>query len=230
MGSEPSVYEKIRRVEVACKRLSVEIQNAIAIHAMWRRMDDYPDLLAAFRNTPEAIGLNVIQDVLIFRLISALTAVHDSPGRNRSSLPSVFKLLGDKAVIRHFIEEARERFPKIPCYTDRVAMVSAKSLMRAKVGWMRLKEGDGKTWLDTLRDFRNEHLAHLLFDMKKEKPAKYDYITNLLQRTVPIIDNLHLGLNGHCLELSDVKEICAKNADDFWAMVLRGMKAKKKRN
>jgi hypothetical protein len=92
------------------------------------------------------------------------------------------------------------------------------------------KSGARLQWLKTLRRFRNEHLAHLLFGLTSAERAKFGYIGFLLRATAPVIEDLRLAVHGEGYDASDTAKVNDHIADAFWQAVVLGMRAKQKKS
>ncbi len=128
-------------------------------------------------------------------------------GGNRASLPHLVHILGDKAVVAH------------------LSRAADKLVAGARVDCVQLEcEDPGKTLISVLRRYRNENLAHALFDMDecKEK-LLFDHIDHLLGWTLPIVSDLALGLKDVRCDFDQVRGARKERARVFWAALREGM-------
>ena len=75
--------------------------------------------------------------------------------------------------------------------------------------------------LASLMNLRDKHLAHSLTETRREKngpvePAKFVDQTELLTRSIPIVQRLYNWVNGTSFEFSDLQQINQKNAEALW--------------
>ena len=189
--------EKAADAMTIVKALCQNVHEAIALQAMLSGINDDESFRSLFDNTYEGYGLNTLHHALLRQLVVALTRIHDPPGKHRASLPRLMNLLEDKSLVRCFVELARHWTPQIERLAEINAHRAARSILRASVRYKRLVASDeGKTWLTALKEFRDHHLVHSLFNLSEGDRVQYGYIGDLLERTMPIVEDLQFGIEG----------------------------------
>ena len=223
MTPEPPL-EKAADAMTIVKALRQNAHDAIALQAMLSGINDNEPFRSLFNNTYEGHGLNTVYHALLRQLVVALTRIYDPPTKNRASLPRLMQLLEERPLVGLFVELARrwiigiDRLEKINAYR------AAKAILRARRRYKRLVESDeGKTWLRTLKEFRDHHLVHSLFNLNEGDRVQYGYIGDLLDRTMPIIDDLQFGIEGVNRDRNEDRAEEQARAESFWKVVANGM-------
>ena len=217
---------KAERVRAIVGTLERNLDDAIAIRAMFDRANSDPALHDAYRNTYAAHGCELVRSALLTQLAMTLVRMHDPPGRNRGSLPQVFALLKDRHVMAEFREEARHWGPDAMGmeYDNEQAVVDAIRTARKK--WWTIKGGKP---LKRLREHRDRYLAHTLVEMPETERALINDIYRLFDGTRPIVIKIVFGVSGLVLNPEDMNGIRWKYADAFWSAAVAGMEASRGR-
>jgi hypothetical protein len=204
------------RARTILGRIAQDAEKAIETNAAILAVNEDRNLLGLFRNVPEARGLNTIHYSLGEQLTMIVARMHDPVGRNRASLPHLMRLLGgwepDFQAIGPDVDPDRAR----------------EAVARARNAHDDLVRNDpGRTLLGNLRGYRNANVAHSLFDMGEQERALFRNVDDLLQMTVPVVEDLAYGLAGVEWDLRAVHAGMRARADAFWAVVVGGMEARR---
>lgn len=226
---------KHTRCREILKLLEANVREATRLAAMINRVNDHEDVRAAFSQTYEANGLNVVFEALLRQLVIVLARMHDpyrpenDRGGNRASLSHLMHLLDDKSVVRLFTDDARQWLPDLN-RQERDARLALRAIQRARVKYRRLMKSEAAKWLIAVKNFRDIHLAHSLFEKTADEQMYYGYVGDLLKGTKVLIPLLSLGLDGAHWDLEEREQIDGKMADRFWKVARSGMLAKKRRD
>jgi hypothetical protein len=170
-----SLEQKAEGCVVIIRRLNANLQQALGLEAMLRRANDDQILQKKFANTYEGHGMSLVQHTLMLQLIMSVMRMHDRGATDRASLARLFELLNDKAVVRTFVDRARKWTPDSQRWASQHAHFVAKKTYKAKIRYERLAaDADGgKKWMETLRRYRDHHVAHSLVLVDAGEPARY---------------------------------------------------------
>lgn len=221
-----SAARKVERVRAIATTLQRNLDDAIAIRAMFDRANNDPALHDAYRKTYAAHGCNLVRSTLFMQLALTLVRMHDPPGRDRGSLPQVFALLKDRHVMAEIREEARHWPPDASgmAYDSEEAAVEAIRTARKK--WRAINRGKP---LKRLREHRHRYLAHTLVEMPETESPMINDVYKLFDGTKPIVTNVVHGVLGLVLDPEGVSRIRWKYADEFWSRAIAGMAASRDR-
>lgn len=223
------------RCRAILKLLDANIKEALQLAAMVNRLNNHEDVRAAFNETYEAHGLNVVFETLLRQLLIVLARMHDpyhpdnDRGGNRASLAHLMHLLGDKSVVRLFLDDARRWSDPRMNRQERDARAALRKIQAARVKYRSLMQSEATKWLIAVKSFRDIHLAHSLFEKTADERMYYGYIGDLLNGTKVLIPLLSVGLAGENWDLEDYEDEYAQMADRFWKVTRSGMLAKKGR-
>jgi hypothetical protein len=211
--------DPVSRVREIVLTLKNNAHEAIAFDALLRRINDHDDILAAFRQTVEAHGLNAIQHSLIHLYLMALTRCYDAKGPEIASLPAVVMLLKQPEIFAETTESARSWLPENG-FAEKNYCTSVECISTAIRDYERLRACQ-HTKLRALREYRNTYVAHSLLPMGSKERLLFGYLRYVLQETVPIIRALLLGVHGTEWESASTFRVWENNANAFWRRTLR---------
>jgi AbiU2 len=164
------------------------------------------------------------------------------------SVPAVIQLVDDDHVKAALVEEMRSHYaaiePHIINLSDDPEMraIEIEMSRRSSTHFADQQAARTQRWLSTairwakkhehaprvqtIRNFRDKHLAHSLSKSRLEEraaaaggtiaPMNYGHGRWLYQRTLAIVNNLYLSINGSGFDWTGSVEIARKNAKNLW--------------
>jgi HEPN superfamily AbiU2-like protein len=192
-----------------------------------------------------ANAFNVFREAMQHMQIVRVCALWDPPGRDRQSIPTVVKLIEPESVIEALSEEMRDfhanQKQNVASLHDHA---NDRAFVEERVREIRRIIADDwaesvrqelpkviaetnafsdSTELRSLRDFRNEHLAHLLSKTRESKKgrvilprAKNTWEVRVLSDTIPIVEALYRWINGADHSLDEGRQIDRSYAQALW--------------
>lgn len=231
---ELDVAGRVSRLKTISGLLLRDLHNAHRFNALHGIPNEDKKFQSLFDQTYEAHGLNAITQALMEHVILITIRMHDRfdakrRDHNRASFRHVAYLLESPGVAECLVEEARNRNPGMD-WEDRNASLVTLKIQEILKDIRSFEGGERLVWVTTLRRFRDEFLAHSLFDLPPEDRAKFGYIGDLLEAAIPLVRKLRLVAHGEGYSESDddLAEIEGETAKAFWDAVRKGMVAKKR--
>ncbi len=201
--------EKISKLKKIISFLYTQMDEAVEIKILLDA-GNTQETEKLFENKPQTYVMNVIRKALFERLTLTLMRMHDGAGVDKACLPQVFALISESEVFNLLHEKTSDSGISIGCLLNE--------------NWPVPKKGKGKTWLKTLRDYRNDTIAHnLLFVPEKQQPL-YNHVFNLLKESSFLIEELASALKVINITFNTADSIRKERVEAYWSMVTKGMK------
>ena len=89
---------------------------------------------------------------------------------------------------------------------------------------LEVEDSKEKAALVRIREFRNCRLVHSLFDKEPDAPPKYADLDLFLDVAKEAAKHASLAVEGHNTDFNDLAQEDRRNADDYYACVLDGLK------
>lgn len=231
MTNKTLLDEKMTRLQKISRKLELEAERAIIFTNLFDRANLKEDIKAAFNNSYEAHGLNGITQILLHEMILILVKVHDyfdhtrKDNLDRACLKHARHLLEDNEVKEFLVAQVRDkgRTDEDKNHYERHAR---ELIERITNSCAEASSAPRAEWFQTLRDFRNNNLAHSLLDSEEDPLPKFGYITDLLAFTLPIISDIKNICSGDYPDFEGLQHIYKDVANRFWTASIRGMAAR----
>lgn len=204
-----------KKIKDIAKAIDVNILNAIALNSLINQLNDSDELFSVGNNKYGTHGLNLMLNSLIESLMLALSRLLDTAS-DVASVPSLIEKLQKhpKLVDRYVAEASTWGFDQSEAIRDKIQkIISAYSDLMASEEFEKMKL--------SLKNFRDESLAHSLVREKREQP-KFHYLNDVLERLVPICEDLYLCVTGVGQSYSNIAEIRDKYSEHFEGVLISG--------
>jgi AbiU2 len=130
-------------------------------------------------------------------------------------IPLLVRLLKQKRCRAVLVEEARNWTPGF--MEDQQATCCAAAIDDAIAAYAQLRNTrEGRSALETLRQFRNKKLAHTLMGAVLGSLPRYDQLFLLMDVARDVTEKADLAIRGRNLSLSDLERIRRHGANCFW--------------
>jgi hypothetical protein len=175
--------------------------------------------------------------------IVRLCALWDGPDPDKENIPTIIKLIDHPDVIEGLAQETLGHRSGIgghvtdPTEDPELAAAADAALRRSneKLGRQEAQRARNELrktikdvrailkspMLRSIMNLRHKHLAHSLTQTKLEKagpvaPMRYGDERKVLVQTLPIVETLHLWVNGKGFSFENSRGIARKNAEALW--------------
>jgi hypothetical protein len=216
----------------------------IELHANNSYVVYSPTLSSQIPKSFAANAFNVFQRSMYHFEVVRLCAIWDGADSEKESIPSVVALIDDDAIIEILAEDAgrpwrdgggsglinppddplqREAMEQAVKQVDRQfglqQAAKAKAGLREAISEVRAIVSSAQ--LESMMNLRHKHLAHSLTETRREKsgpvqPMKVGDETDLMNRSIPIIEKLYCWVNGTSFQISESQSIGQENAAALW--------------
>ncbi len=235
----PSNLTVDERIQVARERLPQIVDNLLTLIHLHEtnRIVCYSDTLASqIHRSYAGHHFKLFQHTMLKGEALRLCTLWDGISKHRMSLPTIAALIDDDAVLnevrvrataitkdhRHF--DAEDDDPELLAWmiadSDKAAEASvAKRDAALRKAITDIRELEQSEILQAVRQFRNWHMAHSLDSKAKvqpDLPYKYGYERTLLERTIPLVDDLYLGVCQTGFTWNDSREMAKEYAAALW--------------
>jgi AbiU2 len=161
------------------------------------------------------------------------------PDLSREGIPTIIALIDNAEVIEALVDETHASWTGVSP-VDPSEVVETDAAVRELLGRLAneraieeaVKARDGltnsiaqarkiesSTILRSARNLRDKHLAHSLSETSHEKKGavlKYGDERKLLLDSIPLVQALHLWVNGKGFNFDHSREIARRNAEELW--------------
>lgn len=200
--------DRVERARILVSRQIDDLLELIAISEANRFIIYSPTLAEQIPPSFAANAFNIFQWSSLNYEIIRVCAFWDSPRDDRTSIPTVLKLL-DGSACRAIVEGALGKDQR---YTERQmrrldrAVRVAQKVMRSR-------------FITALQGFRNERVAHNLDFSARAAPSsvlKYGYERRLLRASIAVVSNLNNAIRDSHFMFDDAIAQSRRNAAAFW--------------
>jgi hypothetical protein len=152
--------------------------------------------------------------------IVRLCALWDGIDLDKENVPTIIKMINQSDVVDALVEEFSSSWPGPLDKKFRAQQAKkARCGLRQAIGDAR--EIESSKSLKSIMNLRHKHLAHSLTQTRDEKagpipPMKYWDQRVILNKTLPIVQALHLWINGADFSFNKSRKIDRKNAKALW--------------
>jgi hypothetical protein len=244
MFEKMTTAERVRAAKAKTERVVDHLLYLLTLHENNAIVVYSPTLASQIPRSYAANAFNVFQQVMYRFEILRLCALWDRPHPgdvSRESIPTIIALIDNAEVIEALIEETRASLTSIPPLdqseegkTDAAVRELLGALNEQKAREEAAKARDGLTnsiskarkietsaILVSVRNLRDKHLAHSLVKTSHEEmgpvlPMKYGDESKLLLDSLPLVEALHLWVNGKSFSFDKSREIARRNAEALW--------------
>jgi hypothetical protein len=224
--------------------LALHENNAIIVYSS--------KLASQIPKSMAANAFNIFQQSMHRYEIVRICSLWDSADAAKENIPTVIQLINDASVIDRLGAEMEKYWggyggtilnpsddPELAEIEREAYVASEKAFGRKQGAKVRqrlrraisLCEKTAKSpKVNALHNLRDKKLAHLLAYTRREKhgpvdPVKYGYETELLKRSLQIIEALYFGVCGTSLDFDNSRRIDKKYAKALWgACSFKGVK------
>ncbi len=213
------------RIDLAKLKMARVVNHSLSlieIHANNSFIVYSPTLSSQIPRSYAANAFNVFLRSMYQFEILRLCALWDRAREDRESIPTVIKLIDDDATIEALAVEAG--LPWIDgSHLDKE--FAQQSSLRAKTGLIEtiaeVKQILESSLLSSVLNLRNSSIAHSLTPPQKQEhdhlPAmKVGDETNLMKRSIPIVERLYRWVNGTSFSIVDSQRIDQEYAEALW--------------
>lgn len=241
--SEMPIEDRLQKAKEIIRNLTFRVQEVISLNAT-NQILTYSDKVA--RKIPESYGASAYNDLqkFLFQLeLIKVTSLWDKPDSNAVSIPTAVLLIDSPEALyilqqEHFGAHAGRGVRLLNKHDDtqmqaEIARLAAKSQENFAAEQASRVEEELKEIFEYVREFSNlklfesvinerDKIAHSVTLPKREAvrpvpPMKYGNETELLNKTIEIIERLYCWVNGTSFNISeDVFELYAERHSEFW--------------
>jgi AbiU2 len=242
--------EALRRVRQIAPMLGDDVRTAVQTHAV---LEAANDTIPRGVNHEFAATFNAIQNALALKLALELAGIFDLSKRpppeeqDKASVPVLAALLGRPDAQLGLEREAESNWfpgvahigtigPEGPSGETEAALRSleensgsddrdsCRAAIAEFLGVVGRMVGPEGAALERLRQFRNQRLAHSLFDRAPDQPPKYADLFLLLGLAKDAARHASLAIQGQNRDFDDTSKIDRENADGYYGCVLEAPK------
>jgi AbiU2 len=152
--------------------------------------------------------------------IVRLCALWDGIDLDKENVPTIIAFINQSDVVDALVEESCSPWPDPhdKGYRAKIAQKARAGLHKAIRDARKI---EGCKTLKSIMNLRHKHLAHSLTQTRDEKagsipPMKYGDQRVILNKTLPIVQALHLWINGADFSFNKSRKIDRKNAKALW--------------
>jgi hypothetical protein len=243
--------EALRRVRQIAPMLGDDVRTAVQTHAVLEAAND--TIPRGVKNHEFAATFNAIQNALALKLALELAGIFDLSKRpppeeqDKASVPVLAALLGRPDAQLGLEREAESNWfpgvahigtigPEGPSGETEAALRSleensgsddrdsCRAAIAEFLGVVGRMAGPEGAALERLRQFRNQRLAHSLFDRAPDQPPKYADLFLLLGLAKDAARHASLAIQGQNRDFDDTSKIDRENADGYYGRVLEALK------
>jgi hypothetical protein len=218
MFKKMSVPERVRIAKEKTERVVDHLHYLLELHENNAIVLYTPTLSQQIPTSFAANAFNVFQQGMHQFEIVRLCALWDRAEPDKENIPTIIELINHPDVIETLAQETASQWPGEQFGQDEAQRTRDE---------LRKAIADGRAIIASARyasimNLRNKHLAHSLYETRKEKevgplpPMKYGDEREMLEDTLPIVEALYLWVNVKDLSFQDSREIDRKNAQALW--------------
>jgi hypothetical protein len=236
--------QRIELARSKMKRVVDHFLYLIELHANNSYVVYSPALSSQIPTSFAANAFNVFQRSMYHFEIVRLCAMWDGTDPQKENIPTVVDLIANDAIIEMLAEDAgrpwaggsggsfinlpddpehREAIARAIKQTDAqfAAQVTARAKLQLTEVISDVRSILSSTQLESVMNLRHKHLAHSLTETRREKdgpiqPMKVGDETDLINRSISIIEKLYCWVNGTSFQISESQRIDQENAAALW--------------
>lgn len=235
-----------RRIELAkgkIQRMVDDLIHHISLHENNALISYSPLLTDQIPRSYAANAFNVVQESIHRYEIIRLCTFWDGIDLDKHNIPTAIELVDDPRIVDQIVEETEAHWTGIGAShvnpdPDPAIQAQVEAVIRAQNEKWAKEEASkaahqlqeaisaarktiGSQKLTSVMNLRHKHLAHRLSETREEKreivaPMKFGDEKDLLEKTINIVDGLHLSINGSGFDWDGSREIARKNAASLW--------------
>lgn len=194
--------ELLKKIEQGLFWLDANARHAIELQETF----DFPahdaSIWALIKGTRKVRCYKVCLDAIYFEFVMTLMRMYDSYERDTICFKRLFEYLSDDFV-KDFQAKTRRK-------------VEAEIQFAGK----EFKSLNGSHLVGQLRKVRNNMFAHTSTDFSRSQVAKYGHAEKLLERTLPMLNDLNSSIGGKAEPYDKIRENWKKYAMEFWQNLL----------
>jgi hypothetical protein len=236
--------QRIEFAKARIKRVVDHLLYSIEIHANNSFIVYSPTLSSQIPRSYAASAFNVFQRSIYQFEIVRLCSLWDRAEFEKENIPTVVEMIDDDAIIEMLADEARLPWdgngfglmnpssdPELRELEKQALIETDKQFglqqaQRARVGLREVitevRATLASPQLRSVMNIRDKHLAHNLTETRREQhqpiaPIESGYETELLERSIPIVERLYLWVNGTSFSIKDSQNIDQENAEALWS-------------
>lgn len=238
-----STAERIEAAKAKTKRVVDHLLYLLELHEN-NRITLYSDTLSAqIPKSFAANAFNVFQQALHQFEIVRLCALWDGPDPDGETIPTVAALIDHPDVIESLAQETLSHWRDIPTHKlnpssdPELRAIEEDGMQRVNLAFgeeqaqrarddLRQAIADADTLfrspqLQSIRNLRHKHLAHSLSQTRLERIGpvalmKYGDEQDVLEASIPIVENLYCWVNGCSFSFEESQQIDRKHAEALW--------------
>ena len=243
MFEKLATAERVQVAKQKTERLVDHMLDLLALHES-NAIVVYSDTLALqIPRSYAAHAFHLFRECMFRFEIVRLCALWDRPypDLSREGIPTIIALIDNAEVIAALVDESHASWtgvsPVDPSEVEETD-VAVRELLgrlaneRAIEEAVKARDGltnsitqarkiESSTILRSARNLRDKHLAHSLSETSQEKegavlPMKYGDERKLLLDSIPLVQALHLWVNGKGFNFDHSREIARRNAEELW--------------
>lgn len=216
-----TIDKKLEHARQVLRDIDRHLWYLTAVRTLLDRSAFDPLTTAAFNNTFEAHGFNLIVHSLTNELMAGISRLFEPRGRDRASFPTLEHILSDKEVVEAVCHAARGW----PGRSDRNED-QARALIREALDKL---VGMDKKAMSRVRHYRHRFLSHSLIEecIKTHQPPDFGDAFQLHDLGCFAFEKLNVAITGHNIIYSDVNRVWQRYADQFWRTCQRGLEVGK---
>jgi hypothetical protein len=231
-----------QRIELAKEKMVKVIDHFVYLIMLHANNDFVVYSSALSSQIPTSFAANAfnvfVRSMYHFEVIR-LCALWDSVELQKENIPTVVELVDDDSIIDTLAEraglpwkgDAMNPDPTKFTAAERQAIINTEKLsgiqaaIHARID-LKAAISDTRAILDStqltsLKNLRDKHLAHSLTATYREKhgpipPMEIGYETDLVKRSIPILEKLYRCVNGTSFSIEDSQMTNQENAKALW--------------
>jgi hypothetical protein len=227
------------RIRIARERLPQIVDNLLTLIHLHEtnRIVCYSDKLGS--QIPRSYAghhFKLFQHTMLKGEALRLCTLWDGVKRDRMSLPTIAALIDDEAVLAEIMSraaanqrnhrhlEAEGDDPELLAWMTEMSDKEVENGVAERDAALRkaidaIRETEQSETLQAVRQFRDFHMAHSLdanAKVRPDLPYKYGYERTLLEKTIPIVDDLYLGVCQTGFTWDDSRKMAKDYAEALW--------------
>lgn len=195
--------QSIKKINQCLFWLDLNIRNAIELKEMFTFAAYDNSLHTSIQGTNVVRGFNVTLKALYFEFVMTLMRIFDTYERDTASLKNVFTYLNEDDFIKTFEKKTQREIAQI--------------ITKAEQQYNAVK---GSHFVARLNTVRNKLYAHTATEFNKNELADYNHAEELLNKTIPILQDLHLAIDDKGKSYDKFSDYWKDYAVDFWRNLL----------
>ncbi len=224
------VFEAVRRCDAIANRLFSDTRLAIKAHAIMEVANDLVPTYLGDRIFEAANTFNAVQQALSLKVAMDVGRIFDFSANERypleeqdkASIPVIRALLS-RADLRSEIIERASNWPEIQDSDQRIACEKAINDFIETTKPLFIDKTPENQALKSLREMRNNHLAHALFDNKNDVSLTFNDIRLLMQIAIDAVPLVMISVQGMDVNLKDIQENDRKAAEHYFHCLAAGI-------